>query len=164
MVVIIMVKITSLTRKLQASAQQHPHLACLTFQRGETFRWDHTACVIYFDPDVAHAESYLLHEFGHALLAHTTYTRDIELIAIERAAWEKAAKLAPEYGIAIDTELIENTLDTYRDWLHARSRCPQCTATGIQTSSHSYRCLACTQSWRTNEARTCALRRYTTTT
>ena len=78
------------------------------------------------------------------------------------AAWDKALQLAPEYDVAITDELIEESLDTYRDWLHSRSLCPHCNATGVQTATRHYQCLACHHAWRVNEARTCALRRYET--
>lgn len=162
MVVITMAKITSLTKKLQASQHQWLHLSRLTFHRGETFGWDHTACAISFNPRAAHAEAYLLHEFGHAALNHADYQKDIELIQMERAAWDMAIQLGAQYGVVIDEDLVEDSLDTYRDWLHSRSLCPTCNATGIEATKHNYVCLACHHSWRVNEARTCALRRYPT--
>ena len=59
-------------------------------------------------------------------------------------------------------DFIEEHLDTYRDWLHARSSCPDCTATGYQTDASTYACPACSHTWRVNEARICQLRRYST--
>ena len=63
----------------------------------------------------------------------------------------------------LNEEVIQEHLDTYRDWLHARSICPSCTANGYQISSHTYECPACLHTWRVNEARICALRRYSLT-
>jgi hypothetical protein len=156
-----MQKTSSIAKKLASDAITHPHLSRLTLMEGETFSWDHTACAITFIANAPHADAYLLHEYAHALLAHQTYRSDLELIRMERAAWEKAKELSEAYGVAIDENLVENSLDTYRDWLHARSLCPKCGATGVQMAPREYRCIACDNEWRVNEARTCALRRHT---
>ncbi len=157
-----MEKITSLAKKLQSKAAGHEHLHHLTFQQGEMFGWDYTACAITYNPGEPKANAYLLHEFGHALLGHANYSYDIELLKMERAAWDEALSLADEYDAAIDEVLIDDALDSYRDWLHARSLCPTCTATGVQTALSSYACIACGANWRVNDARQCALRRYPT--
>jgi tRNA(Ile2) C34 agmatinyltransferase TiaS len=102
----------------------------------------------------------LLHELSHGLLNHADYNYDIELIAMECKAWDKVGELAKKYEIVINDNIIQLTLDTYRDWLHSRSTCPSCKATGIQDGKKSYSCLACGYKWRVNEARICALRRY----
>ena len=81
---------------------------------------------------------------------------------MERAAWDKALELAKTVNVDIDEELIETSLDTYRDWLHDRSTCPSCNATGIEASKQQYECISCHTTWRVNEARDCSLRRYTT--
>lgn len=126
--------------------------------QGDTFRWSpETQTVYYADTDDTAS---LLHEIAHAELGHTGYTRDIELLQMEREAWDKALMLAKKYGSTIDDAHIETMLDTYRDWLHARSTCPNCQATGIQSAARQYTCLACNHVWTVNEARSCALRRY----
>ena len=157
-----MEKIISLATKLKNSVSGIPHLTHLTLKKGEMFGWDHTACAITYDIHAEHASAYLLHEFGHALLNHREYTSDIELIRMERAAWDEAMKIAAAQSITIEDDTVEDSLDTYRDWLHSRTLCPACAATGIQTERRTYRCLACGHTWRVNEARTCALRRYST--
>lgn len=162
MAVTTMEKITSLAQKLKNSVSGIPHLTHLTLTKGEMFGWNHTACAITYHPAAQDSEAYLLHEFGHALLGHEAYAHDIELIRMERDAWNQAQELGAQYDIAIDEDLIEDALDTYRDWLHSRSLCPRCDATGVQTDSHTYQCVACSNVWRVNEARTCALRRYST--
>lgn len=133
----------------------------ITFDESDDFLWSPSEKTIYYHPYDPHAVPLLLHELAHATLGHTSYHRDIELIAIERAAWDEAkVNLAPAYGVAIDDDFAEETLDTYRDWLHSRSTCPHCKATGLQTKQREYTCLACQHKWRVNEARICALRRY----
>jgi hypothetical protein len=157
-----MEKITSLAKKLQHSASGIPYLANFTLREGEVFSWNHTACAITYNPDDPEAVAHLLHEYGHAALNHSTYHRDIDLLRMEREAWDTAVALAATYHIALDEEIIEDALDSYRDWIHDRSLCPTCQATGIQTAPLSYRCIACSTAWTVNEARTCALRRYQT--
>ncbi len=129
------------------------------FKESSSFLWSHAENTIYYIGE-ENDYRYLLHELSHALLDHTDYKRDIELIAMERAAWDKAKQLAKHYDVVLDDDFVQSTLDTYRDWLHTRSTCPKCTATGIQTKKKTYTCLACNNQWRVNEARTCALRRY----
>lgn len=102
----------------------------------------------------------LLHELGHALEGHSDYSRDIILLGLERDAWRRARAIARTYGIVIDDDTIDHHLDTYRDWLHARSTCPVCDASGIQTAAKLYECLACRAKWSVNEARSCGLQRH----
>ena len=117
-----MEKITFLVKKLQSSASSNPNLTDLVFLKGEFFSWDHTTHTITFNPSDPLANAYLLHEFGHALLGHADYSHDIELLQIERAAWDKAVKIAKEYEVSLDSDTVEDSLDTYRDWLHDRSQ------------------------------------------
>ena len=67
-----------------------------------------------------------LHEVSHAHLGHKDFKMDIERLKMESAAWEKAKELAAMYRIEVDEDLIQDELDTYRDWLHQKSRCPVC--------------------------------------
>lgn len=130
-----------------------------TFAAGNNDQWQpHTKTIFYASDDPA----IILHELAHAILGHDAYFRDLDLIAIERDAWAHAKEhLAPGYDISITDDTIDASLDSYRDWIHARSICPSCGATGIQTGEKTYKCLACHTTWRVNEARLCALRRYT---
>lgn len=132
----------------------------MTFFKSDDFAWSPSIRTVSYNPELPHAAALTLHELSHGLLDHTEYKRDIELIAFEVAAWEKARELAAKYHIDIPENVIEDSLDTYRDWMHARSTCPACSATGYQITRDSYACPACTHEWRVNEARLCALRRY----
>jgi hypothetical protein len=146
--------ITSLATKLQAD------FPAFTFVSDTNFRWSPDEKVILYD-QASEDLSSLLHELSHAILDHKRYARDIQLIELERNAWSYARDvLADTYSVAIDIDQIEDALDTYRDWLHARSICPGCLATGIQTKKNEYRCIICATTWRVNDARICALRRY----
>jgi hypothetical protein len=153
--------ITSLVKNLKSSALTEPQLHSLTLKKSELFSWNHTACVITYNPKAENAKAYLLHEFSHALLGHKEYMQDISLLKMERAAWDKARELAGTFNMTISEDLVESALDTYRDWLHNRSTCPTCSATGIETSKQQYKCVTCHATWHVNEARDCSLRRYT---
>ena len=154
---IIMPSITSLVTRLQAD------FPALTFTSGKEFRWSPQDQVIYYTVGSSDSSA-LLHELAHALLQHNSYAKDIQLIEIERDAWDYAKhNLAGRYQVTIDEAIVQEALDTYRDWLHARSTCPECQATGLQSKAYHYKCLACHTQWRVNEARVCALRRYALT-
>jgi hypothetical protein len=129
------------------------------FKESSRFLWSPSENTVYYtaSPDTS---SFLLHELSHGLLNHVEYDRDVELVAMERAAWDKAVELGREYATAISNDTVESTLDSYRDWLHARSCCPHCRANGLQIKRNIYNCLACGHSWKVNEARICSLRRY----
>lgn len=129
-----------------------------SFVAGERFAWNPVANTVYYEPEGSLAR--LLHELGHGLLQHEVYDRDVELLKMEADAWKKAREISPAYGVSLTEDDIENHMDSYRDWLHSRSTCPNCEATGVQSDANHYRCLECNASWRVNEARTCGLKRY----
>lgn len=130
------------------------------FTRGDHFRWSSETKTLFYTNSESNQAS-LLHELAHAILEHKNYSRDIELIRCERDAWHFAQHtLAVTYDVIVTDEMAQNNLDTYRDWLHARSTCPACSATGIQNTINTYSCPACRHTWKVNEARNCALRRY----
>ena len=156
-----MAKISWLISKLGSN---HPPTGDtpLRFMTAESFGWNATERTISYVPDAPDAPALLLHELGHALLGHDHFQDDIHLLAMERAAWDKACELAAQYDMTISDNVVEDALDTYRDWLHARSLCPHCNATGVQTATQHYQGLACHHTWHVNEARTCGLRRHDT--
>lgn len=133
----------------------------LHFASGERFEWQPATATIVYDESDPHFEARLLHEIGHATLGHTSYERDIDLIACERDAWQSARlELSETFDVSIPGEVIHHDMDSYRDWLHARSTCPHCESNGIQIAKREYKCVTCLKTWRVNEARTCQLRRY----
>lgn len=85
----------------------------------------------------------LLHEIGHALIGEYDFKTEVGRLKIEVVAWEKARELADSYKIAIDEDLIEGELDTYRDFLHQKSRCPDCGLTRFQTPDGTFYCPKC---------------------
>lgn len=147
-----------LTNKELLSRLRADHPA-ITFVVGDNFKWSYARNELTVAND--EPELYILHELAHALLGHKDFTLDIELLSQEREAWDLTrTKLALQYGLSYDDSLAEDALDTYRHWLHARSLCPTCGATGLQTKTSTYVCINCRCSWRPNDARQCALRRY----
>lgn len=148
-----MPSITSLITILKADFPDY------SFEPSDEFRWSPPGKTIYYDPRSNDPAS-LLHELSHAILGHADYLRDIQLLEMERDAWHFAkTQLGPAYATPIGEASIEDALDTYRDWLHARSQCPKCLATGIQSKKYLYKCLACRSQWKVNDAKLCALRR-----
>lgn len=150
---IIMPSIRSLLARLKID---YPRLR---FIKGDEFLWSHSDNAIYYLA-YEQAEAYLLHELSHYLLGHSDFKWDVELLAMERKAWEEAKLLAQQYDVNISEDFIQSNLDTYRDWLHARSTCPNCQANGLQIDEKMFHCIACNHDWKVNEARTCSLRRY----
>lgn len=152
-----------LTNWLPKAKQAFP---AITFELDDDFRWSPQQQTVFVgkisdERDVIT----LLHEIGHAVADHSGYDRDITLLTLEREAWTIASdQVAPLFNITIDNELIEEALDSYRDWLHARSTCPECGQNGIQRDQNTYECLLCRTSWRVNDARRCGLKRYRLTT
>jgi hypothetical protein len=95
----------------------------------------------------------LLHELAHALLGHNSYKTDFELLKLESLAWQKAAEIGLKYGVKIDDDHIQNCLDTYRDWLHRRSKCPTCGVHVMQTNTSTYKCFNCSSTWSVSSGR-----------
>lgn len=141
-----------LLKALQAS------LPDLSFTAGEKFYWSPETHEVFYKSGggAAKDEWALLHETGHALLGHASYKTDVELLKMEIAAWEKAHELGKQFGIAIDEDHVQDCLDTYRDWLHARALCPTCKTRCLQNNSgRDYRCHNCHTSWKVTSSRFC---------
>lgn len=131
--------------------------AQFNFEQSDICAWSPSVNTVFYQDD---SPDQTLHELSHALLGHANFRRDIELIGIERDAWHYAKNnLAPLYDINISTDAIEDAMDTYRQWLHSRSTCPRCKATGVQTQANTYHCLSCLTNWHVNDARACGLKR-----
>jgi hypothetical protein len=138
----------NLVHKLQ---QDHPSLL---FTVGETLCWSPKLNQIFYAADEnEHSVAGLLHEVGHALLGHHTFKSDVELLQKEVEAWQTAQQLASSYGVNIDENHVQDCLDTYRDWLYHRSRCPACHATGVQQTPREYHCINCGTKWGVSNSR-----------
>ncbi|HYH35883.1 MAG TPA: hypothetical protein VD706_00050 [Candidatus Saccharimonadales bacterium] len=136
----------------------------LRFVAGKQFYWSPETGEIFYETSAQGRKAAwsLLHETGHALLNHTSYQGDFELLKLEIAAWERAKGLAEDFGIAISEDHIQNNLDTYRDWLHKRSICPSCGTKCLQQGDFvHYRCFNCHTVWKVSGSRFCrAYRRH----
>lgn len=153
----------TMTNLIKLLVQDYPQLQ---FEAGETYSWSPKNGQIIYQLRVLNKEVgswSLLHEASHALLNHRTYESDFELLLLEVAAWERAKRLAKQYGLQINDDHIQDCLDTYRDWLHKRSTCPQCTTRGLQATPTSYKCLNCFNQWGVTSARFCRSYRKTKT-
>jgi hypothetical protein len=142
----------TLLKKLQ---RDYPDLL---FTAGKEFCWSpKTREIIYRqESSVGRKQAWsLLHEVGHALLDHTTYHSDLELLQLETAAWQKASEVGKKYGYEVDEQHVQDCLDTYRDWLHQRSACPTCNNRSLQQEDKQYQCFNCGTKWSVSQSRFC---------
>lgn len=138
-----MQKINSLICKLREDFSD------ITFTESDTFKWDCERREIEFNTKDSSYALVLLHEVAHSVLNHEDYGHDIELVKMEAEAWGHVEDvLAPKYGVKFDGDLAENHIDSYRDWLHKRSTCPNCTINGCQNGEQTYKCPHCLAIWK----------------
>ena len=142
--------------------QDHPEV---NFVKSAEHKWSPSASSVYYRPLKSKEDVWsLLHELSHALLNHTSYAYDIELLGKEVEAWQYAKdSLAPRYSASIPEQAVDDALETYRQWLFKRSVCPNCAQTGQQTKTDTYQCPNCRCLWRLNDARRCRLKRIKVT-
>ena len=134
----------------------------ITFEAGHTFMWaPSTKTVFYVDEAMETDEGLwsLLHELGHALLEHQTYQDDLELLMMEVSAWAKAKEISTHYGAKIKEAHIESCIESYRIWLHQRSKCIDCGVHSLQSDKVTYQCHNCQAKWRVPESKICRIRR-----
>jgi len=126
-----------------------------TFKPGRQEHWSpRTKTITYDDSASADELRYgLLHELSHALLGHDNYHSDFELLKLESQAWEMAVKIGRKYKVKLDNDHIQDCLDTYRDWLHRRSKCPACGVHTLQVDGRTYRCFNCGTTWNVTSRR-----------
>ncbi len=130
----------------------------IEFVASDKFYWSPKEQTVYYDRSKSDSQAQwaLIHELSHGLLGHTNYRTDFELLQLEVAAWHKANEVAKLFDVAINQDHIQDCLDTYRDWLHARSKCPTCSEHGIQSkSSGDYTCINCGGVWHVSQERFC---------
>jgi hypothetical protein len=129
----------------------------INFSPAETFYWSPTDKTVYYDSsnDTREGLWALLHESGHAILGHRQYYSDIELVQMEVEAWDSAKDLAAKLEIIIDENHAEDCIDSYRNWLHGRSLCPDCNLSSIQIDTKHYSCVFCQKKWQVTAERFC---------
>jgi hypothetical protein len=154
-------RLSDMQEVTKALSTQFPHLS---FRAGRGFYWSAPAGEVVYRKNAQGQRAIwsLLHETSHALLSHESYHNDFELIEMEVAAWERAKHLANDLGLpAIDEGHLQDCLDTYRDWLHKRSVCPNCATKSLQATSQEYHCFNCGTQWRVTPSRFCRTYRAT---
>lgn len=112
------------------------------FRKGKRFAF-RPPRTIMMGEDGPHSSLLLLHEVGHAVASHRNFDTDAKRIKMEREAWERARELCAQYDVEYDEEVVEGELDTYREWLDQKSRCPSCGLTRFQTPDGQYHCPRC---------------------
>lgn len=140
------------------------NLPNINLKAGDSFFWSPKTKTITYNPDYITDETgqwAYLHEIAHAILGHTSYKSDLELLQLEVEAWNQAKTIGKELGINIDDEHVQDCLDTYRDWLHSRSKCPNCSVVCLQSSPNSYLCHNCGATWAVSNSRFCRPYRLT---
>jgi hypothetical protein len=144
-------EITKLVKKLRLDFPQ------FTFTAAEKAYWSPETHQVYYEsrPDGQISIWSLLHELGHAILDHKSYSTDVDLLQKEVAAWSQATIIATSFKIRINEDYVQNCLETYRNWLYKRSTCPECGAHGIQNESRLYYCLNCKAQWNVSRSRFC---------
>ncbi len=131
----------------------------IRFAKSDTFKWDPDEQKIYYSAHAKNNVWSLLHEVGHMALGHQNYRSDFSLLKMEAQAWHKALEIAKKYGVQIDADHIEKCLDSYRDWLYARSNCRECLQTGMEISTGLYKCINCHFKWQVTPERFCRVYR-----
>jgi len=133
-----------------------------SFKPSASFRWSPDEETVYFNRDELATEAgkmSLLHEIAHGLLGHVSFAFDVDLITLEREAWQKARELGNKHGVEFTEEDMQAALETYRNWLHVRSTCPTCTQTALETAPQHYHCSNCQTSWRVSPSQICQIQR-----
>lgn len=133
----------------------------IKFISGDIHSWSsETRTITYTLSEDSQIDNHsLLHEVAHSLLGHYRYKNDINLIKIEREAWALTKELLSKYAIEINNDHIEDCLDTYRDWIYKRAKCPKCSHVGYQSAKNAYACVFCTVSWKVPESLLCMVKR-----
>ena len=130
----------------------------IKFVKGRNYIWSSQTQTIYYKlPLSKHA---LFHELGHATCQHFNYRLDIELIKLEVDAWEQAKLIAAKYNHKISQAYIDRNLETYRNWLLLRSKCPNCDLVSLQNDKNlEYNCFNCQLAWSVPHEVKCLIRR-----
>ena len=112
------------------------------FKDGKKFAF-RPPCTIVIGPEEPSDSLLLLHELGHAILKHYSFETDAKRVKMEREAWDQARELCLKYEILYDEDVVEREMDTYRDYLDKKSRCPKCGLTRFQTPDGAFHCPQC---------------------
>ncbi len=118
----------------------------LIFKTGKKFSYRPPNTIFLGQPQPFFALQ-TLHELAHALCGHKDWSTSVSRIKIEREAWERARDLYKTYEKLIpdpwDEDFIEDSLDTYRNWLHQKTLCKTCGLTRFQDDDGVFHCPHC---------------------
>lgn len=123
-------------------------------QPGKHFAYSSSSQAITYAPkEVFTPKGFLalLHEISHAKLNHFNYDFDLELLEMEKEAWNEVKKEAHSHKVVIDENHIEECLSSYTSWITKRSSCPVCATFGLQKSHNTFQCFSCQTRWVVNE-------------
>ncbi len=128
----------------------YPHFSFRTSKRFSfrlTPNSPHQDGIIFIGPPQPFFALQTLHELSHAINRHQDFTTSIGRLKLEREAWDYARLLLTLYSHLSpdewDTDFVEESLDTYRIWLHQKTVCPHCGLTRFQTDDGKYHCPSC---------------------
>ncbi len=147
------IKISDTTKKfIERLSLDYPDFK---IERGQQEHWSPKNNTITFNPAQTpeRIRFGVLHELAHAILEHNNYSSDFQLLEMESEAWHLASEIGLKYGVSISEDHVQNCLDTYRDWLHNRSKCPSCGMHVLQKSASAYRCFNCSTVWKVSAGR-----------
>jgi hypothetical protein len=134
----------------------------IKFKSGSKFAWSPVEQTVYYEKnkvDTKKGRFTLLHEISHALLNHTSFNSDLELMKLEVEAWQHARRLAKNYDLPQDDCYIDECLESYREWLYKRSMCAECLTNSLQDSKGIYNCHICGLRWSVPTSQLCKIQR-----
>lgn len=129
---------------------------------GSRFAWSPNENIVWYEEErLATPEGILsmLHESSHALLHHTGYKNDLQLLRLEVDAWRKARELAREFKVPVEESFVDDCLESYREWLYRRSTCVRCGTNSFQDHQGTYSCHICGSRWQVPTSPLCQVRR-----
>ena len=133
-----------------------------SFVPSDVFHWSPESNTIFFNNfEIINNKGKLslLHEVAHALLQHTNYRYDIDLIKIESDSWQKTKLLALEQNVEFDDGHAQECLESYRSWLHKRATCPNCEQVSLESKPQVYACFNCGAQWNVSRNQLCQIQR-----
>lgn len=122
------------------------------FTYGKRFSFRAPKTIVIGPEEGDYTPMLIFHELGHALSGKYCYDLGVERLKIESLAWQEGKK-AYESCLASgnypdlpswNEDFVEDNLDTYRNWLHTKSKCPACGLT-MYEDSDGWRCPYCSQ-------------------
>lgn len=122
----------------------------LHFTYGKRFSFRPPKTIVIGPDEGEKTPMLLFHELGHALSGKHSYKTAVERLKIESIAWSEGKKayerclVSGRYSLPDwDDDFVEESLDTYRDWLHSKSKCKNCGLTMFQNQDGTWECPYC---------------------